>query len=229
MLSLYGKNEWLTLAAITLLLAITVILMGTWYLSFPVILIGTGLVLFFRDPERAVPPQRGIVVSPADGRISSIHRIDRFEPFDGPAVCIRIFMSIFNVHINRSPCHGTVETIRHQQGRHLNLLNPSSMEENESNLIVLVHPIRRHHVAAIRQIAGMLARTIVCSVRKKQTLQRGTRLGMIKLGSSTELYLPESLHAEIKVETGDRVMGGVSVLAVIPHQESQSNLPQSNT
>jgi len=227
MLSLYGKNEWLTVIAITLLLLISVMLLGLWYLSIPVLTFSMLVLWFFRDPERHVPPQRGIIVSPADGVISSIHRLEQFDPFGGPAICIRVFMNVFNIHVNRSPCHGSVSAIQHKDGLHKSTLNPSSMEHNESNMIVLVHPIRRHYVAAVRQVAGLLARTIVCSVREGQTLQRGMRIGMIKLGSTTELYVPEELRPELKVEKGQKVYGGITVLAVMPHQESPLDLPES--
>ena len=213
MLSGYGKREWSTILAIGLMFTITCLIVGWWWSTIPIVLITVALVSFFRDPPRRVPNQRSVVVSPADGRISSIHQVDHFEPFDGPATCVRVFLSVLDVHINRSPCHGVVEFTRYQAGKHLNALNPRSAEVNESTLMLLVHPVRRHPVAAVRQVAGLLARTIVCAVDDGQVLQRGQRFGMIKLGSTTELYLPAFSDPEILVAQGDRVLAGVTLLA----------------
>ncbi|MEX0744141.1 MAG: phosphatidylserine decarboxylase [Phycisphaeraceae bacterium] len=220
MLSGFARNEWLTIIAVGMMLAIATLVMGLWWLAVLVLLAAAALVAFFRDPHRRVPTQRGAVVAPADGRVSSVHRVERFEPFDGPAMCIRIFLSVLDVHVNRSPCHGEVLSIAHKPGQHLNALNPESAEVNESNLVVLVHPIRRQPIAAVRQVAGLLARTIVCRAREGQVLQRGERIGIIKLGSTTELYLPEALAPELSVEQGQYVYGGLTVVAVMTPRES---------
>lgn len=225
MLSGYGKREWLVILVTSSILMISCLVMGS-LLTAVVVMLATGLLLsFFRDPNRSIPTQRGIVVSPADGRISSIHQIDHFEPFGGPATCIRIFLSVFNVHVNRSPCHGLVQSILHKPGQHLNALNPQSAEVNESNLIVLLHPTHRHPVAAVRQVAGLIARTIVCGTTEGKIVQRGQRIGMIKFGSTTELYLPQSAGATVSVQQGQRVSAGTTVLANVstPAVPNQSN------
>ena len=224
MLSGYGKREWSTILAIGLMFTITCLIVGWWWSTIPIVLITVALLSFFRDPPRRVPNQRSVVVSPADGRISSIHQVDHFEPFDGPATCVRVFLSVLDVHINRSPCHGVVEFTRHQAGKHLNALNPRSAEVNESMLMLLVHPVRRHPVAAVRQVAGLLARTIVCAVDDGQVLQRGQRFGMIKLGSTTELYLPAFSDPEILVGQGDRVVAGVTLLARVSAPPSTESI-----
>ena len=213
MLSGYAKREWSTVLAIGVLLSITVVAAdgGPWVI--PVVLVTAAMLAFFRDPHRRIPTERGLLVSPADGVVSSIHRLERFEPFDGPAVCVRIFMSVLVVHVNRSPCHGIVASVTHKPGDHLNALNPESAEVNESVLTVLLHPTGRHPVAAVRQVAGVLARTIVCIARPDLVLQRGQRLGIIKLGSTVELYVPEAAHPRIAVEQGQSVVGGLTVLA----------------
>lgn len=220
MLSGYARNEWLTILVVGLLLGIATAVVGLWWLTVVIALATAALVLFFRDPQRRVPTQRGAVVAPADGRVSSVHRVEHFEPFDEPAVCIRIFLSVLDVHINRSPCHGEVVSVTHKAGKHLNALNPDSAEANESNLIVMVHPIRRQPVAAVRQVAGLLARTIVCAVKEGQVLQRGERIGIIKLGSTTELYLPESLGPDVQVQQGQKVYAGRTVVAVTASRET---------
>lgn len=219
MLSPYGKFEWLTIAVIGLLLSIASIAVGWWWLALIILPLTAALLAFFRDPNRKSPSQRGAVIAPADGRISSIHEVEHFEPFGGPATCIRIFLSVLDVHINRSPCHGQVTTITHKPGDHKNALNPDSAETNESNLIVLVHPIRRQPLAAVRQVAGLLARTIACGVHEGDVVQRGQRIGMIKLGSTTELYLPADLEPKVAVQQGQYVYAGLTVLAMVTSKD----------
>lgn len=220
MLSPYARNEWLTILAVGAMLTVACVLVGLWWLGVVVVLATAALLAFFRDPERRVPTQRGVVVAPADGRVSSVHEVEHFEPFDGGATCIRIFLSVLDVHINRSPCHGEVVSISHKAGEHLNALNPDSAERNESNLIVMVHPIRRHPIAAVRQVAGLLARTIVCGVFENKVVQRGERIGIIKLGSTTELYLPSEMKPQVSVQVGQKVKAGLTVLATLSSQDS---------
>jgi len=171
------------------------------------------LLMFFRDPRRRVPYQRGVAVAPADGRVTSIHDVTYFEPFDGPAKCIRIFLSIFDVHVNRAPCYGRVVSITHTPGKYLNALRPESAEQNESVLIVLDHPTHRAPQAAVRQVAGAIARRIVTGCEVDDILQRGQRFGLIKFGSTTELYLPDPETVDVQVDTGDYVYGGATILA----------------
>ena len=222
MLTVYGKREWLTILAIGLMLTAATLLAGLWWLSILTIIMTGGGLSFFRDPHRRVPTQRGMVVSPADGCITSIHEIEKFEPLAEPAVCIRIFLSVFNVHVNRSPCHAVIHSITYRSGKHRNAMSPDSAKVNESNLIVFCHPTRGHRIAAIRQVAGLLARSIVCEARKGQIFQRGQRLGMIKLCSTTELYLPASLHPQVLLEVGQHAKGGLTILAETstPEQEA---------
>ena len=228
MLSSYAKNEWLTITAIGLLLTIASVAVGLWWLAFVILPATVALLAFFRDPSRRTPSQRGAVIAPADGKISSIHDVEHFEPFDGPAKCVRIFLSVLDVHINRSPCHGQITTITHKPGDHLNALNPDSAETNESNLIVLVHPIRRHPLAAVRQVAGLLARTIACGVHEGDVVQRGQRIGMIKLGSTTELYLPVELEPKVSVQQGQRVYAGQTVLAMVTSKDQVEESPSGS-
>ncbi|MFK7789019.1 MAG: phosphatidylserine decarboxylase [Phycisphaeraceae bacterium] len=219
MLSKHAKLECITIAAVGFMLSVAVVLIGLWWLLFLIIPAAFALLLFFRDPERRTPTQRGVMVAPSEGRISSIHEIEHFAPLDGPAVCIRIFMSVLDVHINYSPYHTAVESITHTPGEHLNTLKPESAEDNENNLLVLVHPNRQYKMAAVRQIAGMLARTIVCHVHEEQVIQRGQRIGLIKLGSTTELYICKDLSPRIQVKEGQRVIGGLTILAQIIPKE----------
>ncbi len=213
MLSPYAKSEWMTILGIGTLLSVSAGLMQLWWLLVLLLIVTAALLAFFRDPDRQVPTQRGIMVSPADGKISSVHEVEHFEPFGEGALCIRVFLSVLDVHVNRSPAHGAVLSITHKPGDHLNVLNPVSAEVNESNLIVLGHPVRRTPIAAVRQVAGLLARTIVCGVPVGMVLQRGQRIGIIKLGSTTELYIPLSMTPQALVVVGQMVQAGASVLA----------------
>lgn len=219
MLSKHAKLECLTIAAVGLMLSGVVVILGWWWMLIITLPAMIALLAFFRDPERRTPTQRGVMVAPADGRISSIHELDHYEPLGGPVVCVRIFLSVLDVHINYSPYHTAVESITHTPGLHLNALKPESAEDNESNLLVLVHPNRLYKMAAVRQVAGLLARTIVCHVHEGQVIQRGQRIGLIKLGSTTELYILKDLSPRLQVKEGQRVTGGVTVLAQITPKE----------
>ena len=219
MLSKHAKPECVTIAAVGLMLSVCVFLVGLWWLVIFILPLTASLLLFFRDPERRTPTQRGVMVAPADGRISSIHDVDYFEPLEGPAVCIRIFLSVFDVHINYSPYHCSIESITHTPGAHLNALKPESAEDNENKLLVLMHPNRRYKMAAVRQVSGMIARTIVCHVREEQVLQRGQRIGLIKLGSTVELYISKEMAPKLQVQEGQKVTGAVTVLAQITPKE----------
>ncbi|MEM9414261.1 MAG: phosphatidylserine decarboxylase [Planctomycetota bacterium] len=219
MLSPLAKQETMTITAVGVLLSAAALLLWWWWLI-PVIALATiALLAFFRDTDRRTPTQRGVMTAPSDGRISSVHELKHYGPLDGPATCIRIFMSVFDGHINYSPYHSEVASIAHKDGAHLNTLKPESAEDNESNLIVLVHPTRGYPMAAVRQVAGMLARTIVCSAHEGQVLQRGQRIGLIKLGSTTELYIAHDLAPQVQVRQGQKVVGGVTVLAQITPKE----------
>ena len=234
MLSPDARNEWLTLLVIGLLVGASLTLLGYWPLAVAVAVATVALLLFFRDPNRQVPNYRNVAVAPSDGTVSSVHELDRFEPFDGPAVCVRIFMSVFDVHINRVPCHGRVASMSHQPGAHGNTLNPKSAEDNESLTTVLVHPAKGHPVAAVRQIAGLLARTIYNRLGHGEVVQRGQRMGIIKLGSTTELYLPLTLQPQVKVRKGEKVKAGLTVLAAVTpldraeHDPATADAPGSN-
>lgn len=220
MLTRYGRREWSTILVLGIILLGAAIYFQWWIAAVIIVLAVLAMLSFFRDPERTTPVLKGIMVSPCDGRVSSIHEIESYEPFGGePATCVRVFLSVADVHVNRSPCHGEVQSITHKPGQYLNALNPKSAEVNESNLVVLIHPIRRHPIAAVRQISGLIARRIVCAVRIGQTLQRGQRFGMIKFGSTTELYIPKAFKPEVTVRQGQYVYGGKTVLAKVtpPH------------
>ena len=226
-LSSFAKREWLTILIVGFCVGLSLVLLGQWPWAIAVAAAVLALLSFFRDPKRITPAQRGVAVAPADGVVSSIHELENFPPFDGPAVCVRVFMSVFDVHVNRCPCHGLVREITHQPGAHKNTLKPESAEDNESKTTLLVHAVKGHPVAAVRQIAGLLARTIHNDLNVGQVVQRGQKMGIIKLGSTTELYLPLTLQPQVKVKQGQKVQGGLTVLAsVVPVDADRELSPQ---
>jgi len=171
------------------------------------------VLYFFRDPPRRVPAEPGLLVSPADGTIAEIAHLDG-DPFvGGPAVRIGIFLSIFNVHINRAPSESRVIRLRYHPGEFLNALNPESAIRNENLWIGLEEESPPHRRLVVRQIAGLLARRIVCNLRSGQCVARGYKFGMIKLGSRTELIIPDEVGLRVEARVGQKVKAGSSVLA----------------
>ena len=216
MLSSYGRPHTLYIIGLTVAAIAAAVFFERWWVAGGVFVAAALLLAFFRDPGRRIPAMRGQVVAPADGRISSIHTLEHFEPFDGPAVCVRIFLSVFDVHVNRAPLHGRIASMTHKPGKHLNALKAESAEHNESMTLVVNHPTHDVPVAVVRQVAGAIARRIVVGVYEGDIVQRGQRIGMIKFGSTTELYLPDPDRVELHVRQGQRVRGGASVLAMAP-------------
>jgi phosphatidylserine decarboxylase len=184
-----------------------------WYAALPLGVLAALVIWFFRDPPRRIPQGEGLMVSPADGKISEITRLDRDEFIGGPAVRIGIFLSIFNVHLNRAPAAARVIGLRYSPGKFLNAMKPESARENESMWIGLEGPSPPYRRMVVRQIAGAYARRIVCALRPGDSLGRGDKTGMIKLGSRTELILSDEPGLHIEVKVGDRVKAGTSVLA----------------
>jgi phosphatidylserine decarboxylase len=181
---------------------------GRWGWAIPPLLFAAFFLWFFRDPRRTIPPDPGAVVSPADGKVTEVARI---STADGERLRLSIFLSVFDVHVNRSPVEGILREVRYRKGQYLNAMNPACSQLNEQNLAV-VDCIEGYQVS-FTQIAGLLARRIVFNKRAGDYLERGERVGLIKFGSRTDLLLPS--HAEPLVKPGDRVRGGASILARI--------------
>ena len=196
------------------LLAATVILGGFHPAAaiVPAVLLGL-VVWFFRDPPRRVPDGPGLMISPADGKIAEITRLDHDEFVGGPAVRIGIFLSIFNVHLNRSPCRARVVALRYHPGEFLNAINPASALRNENMWIGLEEDEPPYRRMVVRQIAGAIARRIVCALCPGEVLARGEKVGMIKLGSRTELILPDAPGLELLVQVGQTVKAGTTMMA----------------
>jgi phosphatidylserine decarboxylase len=173
-----------------------------------VTLIWLGLLFFMRDPQRIPPPETGIYLAPADGKVVAIDRVDEESFVGGSTVRIAIFLSLFDVHVNRSPAAGEIRKVRHVPGRFLQAFRPEASQVNEYNDIGLEDGASR---ILVKQIAGILARRIVCSVREGDHVRAGQRVGMIKFGSRTEVFLPPD--CQVAVSLGDKVRGGLTILA----------------
>ncbi len=170
------------------------------------------VVYFFRDPTRVIPTDPEAIVSPADGTIAEVTEVDHYDFLDGPAIRIGIFLSIFNVHVNRAPRWARVIDMHYKPGEFLNAMNPESALRNEYMWIGLEEVDAPHRKLAVRAISGLIARRIVCVLKPGQEVRRGEKFGMIKLGSRTELILPRD-SVRVDVAVGQKVQAGSSVLA----------------
>ncbi len=212
-LTKYGIREWGIATAIAL--ALTVFAWPSPWLMTLIGIFWIGVAGFFRDPRlrRPATTASNDLVSPADGVVSAVFDVDQHDAIGGPATIVRIFLSVLDVHINRSPCDGSVVSITHTPGKYLDARTEESARVNESNLIV----IRRNEGGSIgvRQVSGAIARRIVCPLESGALLKRGQRFGMIKFGSTTELIVPRETAERIHVAKGDRVKGGVTILVTL--------------
>jgi phosphatidylserine decarboxylase len=171
---------------------------------FPLVL-AAFFLWFFRDPERTIPQEAGALVSPGDGKVTDVSPVTSGS---NKLTRISIFLSVFNVHVNRSPVTGTIREIRYQRGKYINAMNHASAEENEQNIVTVEGD---GQTVVFKQIAGLLARRIVFHPKVGDRLERGQRVGLIKFGSRVDVLFDAS--ATLKVKVGDRVKGGASVLA----------------
>lgn len=208
----WGLAELVLIGGALVVVAAAVAWWSPWAALAP--LAGAGwVVYFFRDPRRRVPESPGAVVAPADGKVVEVEPLDADARIGGPAVRIGIFLSVFDVHLNRAPVRARVVALEYRPGRFLNALRSSSAAENENTTIVLDCEEPPGGRLVVRQIAGAIARRIVCDLRRGQRLERGEKIGMIKFGSRTELILPRSDDLEITVAVGARVKAGETIVA----------------
>ncbi len=204
----------LEITLITLLGAVATAVVAWWAGPAALLpaLLSAALLAFYRDPHRTPPRDPAAVLAAADGTIVSVRRA--VPTADGRReLRIMTFLSVFNVHVNRSPCAGRVLATAYKPGAFLNALNPAADDRNESHTLVLEPAAPLPGPVTVRQIAGVLARRIVCAARPRDQLTAGQRFGMIKLGSRTEVCLPEDTGWEVLVAPGDKVRAGLTVLA----------------
>lgn len=171
-----------------------------------------GGLAFFRDPERPIPGDALAMVSPADGKVTETTRLDSYPDVDGPVLRIGIFLSVFDVHINRSPCAGTVRSVTYKPGKFLDARDADSGRLNEANTIVIEPDAPHAGPVIVRQVAGLIARRIVCSVKPGDRVTAGQRIGLIKFGSRTELILPGRDLYTPAVAIGEHVGGASTIL-----------------
>lgn len=203
-----GLPYYGTLGAIGLVLILVLLPFGLWWIGALVLGLAAFTLNFFRDPVRVVPADPGAIVSPADGTVVAIEDLDETEHYRGPCRRISIFLSVFNVHVNRSPYDGQTTQVLYKEGRYMNAMSAESSKVNESNAIWMDSaegPI------TVRQISGAIARRIVSLPKAGERVVRGQKIGMIKFGSRTELYLPAG--TKVCVELKDKVRGAATIVA----------------
>lgn len=185
-----------------------------WYFTQSVALVALPVLLacfflwFFRDPRRTIPTEPNAIVSPGDGVVTEA---DWVETKQGSRLRLSIFLNVFNVHVNRTPVAGIVTVCEHRKGQFLNAMNKDSAQLNEQTLIVID---AGEYEVGFKQIAGLLARRIVCNLKVGDRVERGERMGLIKFGSRVDVLMPA--EANLKVGKGTKVKGGSTVLAVLP-------------
>ncbi len=200
--------EGLPSIGLTALASLVFALLGLCVPALAFLLLALFCCNFFRDPERVVPQEAGLAVSPADGKVIKVTGVP--DPFTGESrLCICIFMNVFNVHVNRSPVEGRVEDIAYHPGKFFNASFDKASTDNERCAYSLRDTDGK--LWSMVQIAGLVARRIVCRVDKGDVLARGERFGMIKFGSRVDLYLPDGYLP--KVTAGEHVLAGQTVLA----------------
>jgi phosphatidylserine decarboxylase len=176
-----------------------------WWLAIIPALLAVFFLWFFRDPDRNIPSEPGLIVSPADGKVTDVSVVQ----LNGePRTRISIFLNVFNVHVNRTPIGGVVKQVQYQKGRFGNAMGAVSSDDNEQNVVTVEG---EGQTLIFKQIAGLLARRIVFTKKVGDTLARGERIGLIKFGSRTDVFLHPDVRVLVKV--GDNVAGGSSVIA----------------
>ena len=212
-----AKEAWSFLIPIGICSVICLILF--WYLGFPplgylggALVIASGFIaFFFRDPERRPPQEEGLVLASGDGKVLAVQPVQNDPWLEGDGIQISVFLTIFNVHINRIPISGRVDTVAHHSGKFRLAFFSQASAENEQTIVRIQSPTCK---VVVKQIAGFVARRIICRLSKGDTVRTGQRFGLIKFGSRIDHLLPPS--AEIKVKVGDWVKAGETVIGVIP-------------
>jgi len=196
------------------LLAVAAVLVwftGNLAWGLPPLLLAIFFLQFFRDPHREIPSGIGQIVSPGDGKVTETALI---QTPSGDRLRISIFLSVFNVHVNRAPISGVLSGVQYRKGKYLNAMNPDSADQNEQNMVTVVGHGKDEGIEVVfKQIAGLLARRIVFNFKAGDEVERGQRVGLIKFGSRVDVIVPSDVVLRVKV--GDKVMGGATVLAEI--------------
>ncbi|HHT9121090.1 MAG TPA: phosphatidylserine decarboxylase family protein [Candidatus Hypogeohydataceae bacterium YC41] len=216
-ISRYGLREVsLFTFILSLLFLLSFFLLPSTFLKIvsPLFLLAAAFVFyFFRDPERPILKDEKKLLSPADGRVMEIASVEEKEFLHKEATKIGIFMSLFDVHVNRLPCSGRVEYLKHLNGRFHDARTKEASAENECSFIGLVMNGGRRLL--IKQVAGIIARRIVCTLSTGDYLEQGQRFGMIKFGSRVEVFIPKEIPCRVLVKEGQKVKAGLTILAEV--------------
>lgn len=183
-------------------------LLGVGFLAVLGLLVTGFICYFFRDPDRLVPTGDGIIVSPADGKVIKVEPVEHTPYYEGPCTRVSVFMSVFNVHVNRVPHEGTIRRVNYYPGKFFSANLDKASKDNEHNALLLENAAGKQ--VGFVQIAGLVARRIICAVQPGDVLKRGQRFGMICFGSRLDIYLPTD--TEIRVAVGDKVQAGSSAI-----------------
>jgi phosphatidylserine decarboxylase len=219
----YGLPQVLVYPAVTLALMILLFIFlpkGSALAAAEIVLLAVfvWMLMFFRDPRRDIPLDEKTLLSPADGTITDIAETEIPE-LGGKALRVGMFLSIFNVHLNRVPCSVRVEAVQYHKGQFKNAMSPDSGRVNESNDVVMIRLTEPRDRLLVRQVSGAIARHIVCKAEPGREYTQGATFGMIKFGSRTELYIPlQEGKYDIAVKIGDKVRAGLSPLIVYKHE-----------
>jgi len=206
-----GAPYYLPLLILSALVTWAGLRMGTIYPAIPFWVVTLFAVNFFRDPPRTISQAPDDITSPADGTVDAIEDLETCEFYDGPCKRVSIFLSVFNVHINRMPDDAEIVDIQYKEGIYKNAMDPESHQVNEANTLFLSTP---HGPMAVRQVSGAIARRIICVPKPGAKLTKGEKFGMIKFGSRTDLYLSPDAHIEVQLK--DKVKGGSTIIARFP-------------
>jgi len=209
----YGVREVVIALALGGSATVLCIYTVPWLSPIPLLIL-LFVAFFFRDPRRNIPEGEEKILSPADGKVVEVAEV--YEPnfIKGPAVKVSVFLSVFNCHINRSPVSGYVEFLRYQCGRFKSAFRKDAPRVNENNMIGISCFKPQLDRILVKQIAGVLARRIVCDCDVNDLVLRGEKIGMIKLGSRTDIYIPASAPFKLLVKKGDKVVAGETILGV---------------
>jgi len=191
-------------------LTVAVAFLKVGWLTILMVALALQVIWFFRDPNRIIPTGEGLIVSPADGKIIELSEAKEERFLNDRAIKVSIFLNLFDVHVNRIPCAGRIRAIRYQPGTFLAADKDLASTQNEQNAILL-ETVSGVKVVFV-QVAGLVARRIVCWVKEGDEVARGSRFGMIRFGSRTDLFLPPG--TEVKVRLGQKVKGGSSIIGV---------------
>ncbi|MHC5060431.1 MAG: phosphatidylserine decarboxylase family protein [Planctomycetota bacterium] len=220
-LTKYGLPQVAAFSLMILVVMVTIHISGKKAIMTPATVLVAEIIMailliwvlaFFRDPHRQVPAGDNILVAPADGKITDIEIVQENEAIKGPALKIGIFLSIFDVHINRTPCAVRIDKVTYKPGQYTNAMDPASAKVNESNDVAMTRLAEPKDALLVRQISGAIARRIVCKASVGDNFVCGEKFGMIKFGSRTELYLPARDNAKCVIKVGDKVKAGETIL-----------------